>query len=280
MKIERDSVGRDDFHVVRFSNTSCLAEFRETEYSQPLRSTIYKTDLAWIHHDGFGDFARSAGAAVLKILRGAGIRRGTLVDLGCGSGIFAAIAERAGFDVIGVDQSPAMLALAKRVSPKSKFIHSSVDKFTVPPCDVVTALGEPLNYGADRRVSDLHRVFARIARALRPGGMFLFDLILHEGHPMNYRSWRAGDGWTLLWEVSEDQKRRILTRHNIAFRTVQGRIRHGEEHHTVQLFRRKEVEQALRVAGFKFVVSPKYGKWSLPVRRLAFIVTKPLNFTR
>jgi SAM-dependent methyltransferase len=238
-------------------------------------STIYKADLAWIHHSGFGDFARSAGAEVLEILRRSGIRGGTLVDLGSGSGIFAALAERAGFNVIGVDQSRAMVALAKRVSPKSEFIQSSLDKFSVPPCDVVTALGEPFNYGADRRVGDLRRLFVRIARALRPGGMFLFDLILHEGEPMNYRSWRAGDGWTLLWGVSEDQNRRNLTRHNISFRTVKGRIRRGEERHIVQLFKRKEVEQALHVAGFKFVVSPKYGTWSLPPRRLAFIATKP-----
>jgi SAM-dependent methyltransferase len=240
-------------------------------------SPIYKTDVAWIHHAGFGDFARSAGPEVLKILRQAGIRDGTLVDLGCGSGIFAAIAERAGFHVIGVDQSPAMVALAKRESPKSKFIQSSLDSFSVPPCDVVTALGEPFNYGANRRVSNLRRVFTRIARALRPGGMFLFDLVLYEGKPMNYRSWRAGDRWTLLWEVSEDQKRRTLTRHNITFRQAKGRIRRGEERHIVQLFRRKEIEQALRIAGFKFVVSLKYGRWSLPPRRRAFIATKPLN---
>jgi SAM-dependent methyltransferase len=247
---------------------------------RPLPSTIYQTDLAWIHHVGFGDFARSAGPEVLKLLRRGGLKRGTLVDLGCGSGIFAALAERAGFRVVGVDQSAAMLALAKRESPKSHFIQSSLDNFPLPPCDIVTALGEPFNYGPNRRLTDLRRVFVRIARALRPGGMFLFDLILHEGKPMNYRSWRSGDGWTILWEASEDGKRRNLTRHNITFRTVRSRIRRGEEHHTVHLFKRTEVELALRAAGFKFVVSPKYGVWSLPPRRLAFIATKPLNPNR
>jgi trans-aconitate methyltransferase len=110
-----------------------------------LRSTIYQADLARIHHVGFGDFAKSAGPEVLKILRRAAITRGTLVDLGCGSGIWAAMAERAGLRVVGVDQSRTMLALTKRESPKSQFIQSSLDKFSVPPCDVVTALGEPFN---------------------------------------------------------------------------------------------------------------------------------------
>lgn len=240
-----------------------------------LHSTIYKTDLAWIHHVGFGDFARSAGPEVLKILRRGGLRRGTLVDLGCGSGIFAAMAERAGFSVVGVDQSSAMLSLAKRQSPKSQFIRSSLDRFSLPPCDIVTALGEPFNYGAKRRLRDLRRVFVRIARALRPGGMFLFDLILREGEPMNYRNWRAERDWAVLFEVTEDVKRGKLTRHMITFRKVQDRIRRGEESHEVQLFPRREVARALRTAGFNFVVSHRYGRWTLPPRRLAFIATKP-----
>jgi SAM-dependent methyltransferase len=274
-KIERDQVA-----TLRFNQDLRERIWRNSarrDTLSALRSTIYKTDVAWIHHVGFGDFSRSAGAEVLEILRRGAIRGGTLVDLGCGSGIFAAMAERAGFHVVGVDISPAMLALAKRESPKSQFIQSSLDKFSVPPCDVVTALGEPFNYGADRRLMDIRRLFARIARALHPGGMFLFDLILHEGEPMNYRSWRSGHGWAVLWEVIEDRKHRKLTRHNITFRTAKGRIRRGEERHTVQLFRRKDVERALREAGFKFVVSAKYGGWSLPPRRLAFIATKPLR---
>jgi SAM-dependent methyltransferase len=240
-----------------------------------LPPTIYRTDIAWIHHTGFGDFARSAGAEILKMLRRQNITRGTLVDLGCGSGIWAAMAQRAGFYVVGVDISPAMLALAKRQSPKSRFVRSSLDKFPLPPCDVVTSLGEPFNYCDGKRTTDLRRLFVRIARALRAGGKFFFDLILHEGNPMNYRSWRTGPGWVLLWEVSEDSKRRKLTRRNITFRRFQGRIRQGEESHTVYLFARREVEQALRAAGFKFAVSHKYGRWTLPIRRLAFIATKP-----
>ena len=275
MKIERDPVATLQFNECHREHLWRNSTRRDT--LSLLRSTIYKTDVAWIHHVGFGDFARSAGAEVLKILRRAAIRGGTLVDLGCGSGIFAAMAERAGFHVVGVDISPAMLALAKRESPNSQFIQSSLDKFSLPPCHVVTALGEPFNYGADRRLSDLRRLFLRIARALRPGGKFLVDLILHEGEPMNYRSWRAGRGWAVLWEAIEDRKRRTLTRHNITFRTAKGRIRRGVERHTVQLFTRKQVEQALRVAGFKFVVSPRYGGWSLPPRRLAFVATKPLR---
>jgi SAM-dependent methyltransferase len=240
-----------------------------------VRSALYREDLAWIHHADFGDFARSAGPEVLNILRRAGIKRGKLVDLGCGSGIWAAMAERAGFRVIGVDFSRAMLALARRESPKSKFVQASLDQFSFPPCDVVTALGEPFNYGAGGQASRLRPLFARVARALSPNGRLIFDVLLYDGQPMNYRTWRAGQDYAVLTEVSEDRKKRKLTRRMLTFRTVNGRIRRGDECHVLECFPRVSVERALRAAGFKFRSSRRYGKWPLLPRRLAFIATKP-----
>jgi len=119
-----------------------VAKFRDHGWRNPattatltvlVRSTLYRKDLAWIHHAGFGDFARSAGPGVLHILRRAGMKRGKLVDLGCGSGIWAAMAEHAGFRVIGVDFSPAMLAMARRESPKSRFVQASLASFRFHP---------------------------------------------------------------------------------------------------------------------------------------------------
>lgn len=50
---------------------------------------MYHDDLAHVQHDGFGDFARRAAPGLLALLRQAGIGRGaTVVDLGCGSGIW------------------------------------------------------------------------------------------------------------------------------------------------------------------------------------------------
>jgi trans-aconitate methyltransferase len=93
---------------------------------------FYSQDLAWIHHVGFGDFALSAGRELLPLLRRAGLQRGTLVDLGCGSGIWAALAQRAGFAVVGVDCSSAMVALARQHSPLSKFVRASLHTFELP----------------------------------------------------------------------------------------------------------------------------------------------------
>ena len=80
-------------------------------------TSSYQEDLAYIHHVGFSDFAANAAPHLLRILRRSGIKRGKLIDLACGSGIWARAAQRAGFTLLGVDSSPAMIRLARRVAP-------------------------------------------------------------------------------------------------------------------------------------------------------------------
>ncbi len=50
----------------------------------------YGGDLARIHHAAFGDLAEQAAPRILSWLGAAGIRDGLVVDLGCGSGLWAA----------------------------------------------------------------------------------------------------------------------------------------------------------------------------------------------
>ncbi len=239
--------------------------------------TIYQADLAYVHHAGFSALVRQAAPALRRLLRRAGLKCGTLIDLGCGSGIWARQAQRAGFDVIGVDCSSAMVRLAKRVAPGARFFCASLHHFRFPPCDVVTALGEGFNYlpPGRGRAPGLRRLFGRIAKALRPGGMLIFDLIVSDGSPMNYRTWRSGKDWAVLVEVSEPRRRRLLVRKITTFRKVRAGYRRSEEVHAVRLFERAEVARALRQAGFSFRVARGYGRRRLPPRRLAFIARKP-----
>src|SRR5687767_15523389 len=76
-------------------------------------SSEYREDLAWIHHTGFTEFAESAASWLRTILP-----RGLIVDVGCGSGVLARELTRDGFDVLGIDPSPSMLALARSTAPQ------------------------------------------------------------------------------------------------------------------------------------------------------------------
>jgi 2-polyprenyl-3-methyl-5-hydroxy-6-metoxy-1,4-benzoquinol methylase len=81
-------------------------------------SHAYREDLSWIHDLGFGDLARHAAELLLQTLAAEGFREGLVVDLGCGTGILAEAVSNAGYDVLGVDLSPAMIEMARRRVPE------------------------------------------------------------------------------------------------------------------------------------------------------------------
>src|SRR4051794_17200104 len=106
----------------------------------------YRDDLAYIHDAGFGHFARAAAPFLLEALRRQGTRDGLVIDLGCGSGILSEAVSAAGFDVLGVDLSASMLALARRRVPRGEFRQESLLTAELPPCVAVCAVGEGVNY--------------------------------------------------------------------------------------------------------------------------------------
>lgn len=232
---------------------------------------MYHEDLAHIQHVGFGDFADGAAPGLLALLRAAGIPSGRVLDLGCGAGVWLRELERAGYDARGIDASAALVRIARRVARGVPIRTGSLYTSVLPECDAITAIGEVLGYCPARggRAPALPRFFARAARSLRPSGLLLFDLIV-EGRPMRYRTRREGKGWAIVAEVSEDPARRRLVREITTFRRTRSGCRRRHERHVVRVVSRREVESALRAAGFSVRVARRYGGFELAPRRLAF----------
>lgn len=236
-------------------------------------SSFYEEDLAYIHQAGFSAHARNAGETVFARLQDAGIDSGLVVDLGCGSGIWAAMLVGAGFDVLGFDISAAMIRLARRNAPAAEFRCASISEAHIPSCVAVTAFGEVFNYRSD--VLSLPVLFSRIARSLCSGGLFVFDVLVGSGEPlMQYRSWQSGDDWAVLTEVHEQPADRRLERHIISFRAEGAWYRRTEEHHLLHVWHPDDVEAALLSAGFKFSSADRYGTYQLAERRLAYFARK------
>ncbi|MBZ5537033.1 MAG: class I SAM-dependent methyltransferase [Acidobacteriia bacterium] len=237
----------------------------------------YRNDLSYIHDVGFGGFANRAAKGLLKLLRQAGITKGVVVDLGCGSGIWAQKLSGAGYEVWGIDLSPAMIRLARKRVPSVKFLTGSYLKVALPPCDAVTALGECFNYRFDKRnnLRELSRLFRRVYRALRPGGLFLFDMAgPGRGNVPHLRYWE-GNGWAILVDVVEDQRKRQLTRQIMTFRKRGKLYRRDHETHSLHLFERTEITKQLRQAGFSVHLLHGYGKLPLPKSCTGFMARKP-----
>ena len=233
----------------------------------------YGVDLARIHHEAFADLARHAGPAIVGHLRAAGIRRGLIVDLGCGSGILARYLSERGYQVLGVDPSAAMVRIARRVAPAARFIQKRAEDVLLPPCMAVVATGEALTYLPERSAPTAHlrRHIHRVSRALRPGGLFVFDAIVEDGlEPMTYRTWRASRDWVVLADVAEDRRRHIVSRRITTFARCGATYRRSYSKHRVGVYQPGRVLQDLRTAGFAARTSPGYGNAAPGPRRQVF----------
>lgn len=100
-------------------------------------------------------------------------------DLACGTGTTALLLARRGTRMYGVDLSPVMCRLARakarRLGLPLRVLRSDMRDFRLPePVDLVLCEFDALNHVA--RKQDLARVARAVARNLRPGGHFYFDV--------------------------------------------------------------------------------------------------------
>lgn len=237
----------------------------------------YKADLAYIHDVGFGRFAEDAAAGLLDILRRARISRGRVVDLGCGSGIWAAELIDAGYDVLGVDLSADMIEIARRRAPRAKFQVGSYLNTRLPSCAAVTSIGECFSYLFDENNGKrpLASLFRRVYTALEPGGLFLFDVATPGRAAGPSRKYWEGDDWAVLVEFDEDGKRKRLTRRITSFRKVGKLYRRDREVHHVRLYDRTELATMLRGVGFRVRPLRGYGELRFPKGLAGFQARKP-----
>jgi len=245
------------------------------------RPAGYGEDLAHVHDAGFSDFAERAAPFLLAQLRPLVPEGGRVVDLGCGSGRLAFHLARAGYAVLGVDRSAALLALARRRAPGATFRRASFLDLELPPCHAVVALGEVFNYRFDPRVdaAALRRLFRRVYRALSPGGLFAFDVAGPARAPRSgfAAGWKMGDGWAVLFEKEARRSGRTLARRVVTFRRVGRSYRRSEELHLLRLYPEAEVRAALERAGFEVRMRRGYGALRLGRGLAAFLARKPLR---
>ena len=109
------------------------------------------------------------GSSLLELLE---LRAGERVlDLGCGTGQLTAEIARLGAQVVGIDNSPDMLAAARKNFTEIVFEQADATSFQFPePFDAI------FSNAALHWVKDQEAAAACIGRALRPGGRFVCEL--------------------------------------------------------------------------------------------------------
>jgi len=238
----------------------------------------YDRDLAYIHDTGFTGFARKAAPGLLRLLRQSRILGGLVVDAGCGSGVWARELTERGYDVLGIDISAHMIRLARRQAPAAKFQIGSFLSAALPPCDALTAIGECINYAFDRSSGKkgLTQFFHRVHGALRPGGVFIFDIVEPGVVPEGpQRRFLEGPDWAILLEAREDRRRKTLTRQIASFRRMGKLYRRSEEIHRLHLYSGSELLAELSRAGFEASLLGGYGRFRFPPAHVGFLARKP-----
>lgn len=264
-----------------FEVVDTCTNFRKALGAVPERPAglIYGAVLARLHHRHFGFLARSAAGELLARLAALGVASGTVVDLAAGSGLLSARVAAAGFDVFGVDLSLEMLELARAEAPTARLLHGSLWTAPLPPCVAVAAVGEALSYAADPLAAGagaLEALFGACHRALKPGGLLLFDVAgPGRSGPSGHRRafWTFGEGHLGL-EESEDGPAHRLARRVTVFVPEGPLHRRFEEVHALCLYEPGQVEAALEGAGFSWERLDGYGHEKLGAGWYAYVARR------
>lgn len=104
------------------------------------------------------------------------VKKGLCLDLACGTGAISAILDQQGFEVIGIDSSADMLAIAKNKRQGMKLIHADLRNFTIrgKKAGFAVSLYDSLNYLLTK--ADLLKAFKQINQNLAPCALFFFDI--------------------------------------------------------------------------------------------------------
>jgi SAM-dependent methyltransferase len=226
----------------------------------------YRSDLARIHHLGFSFHAEDTAPGILSLLEP--VRGGTVVEIGCGSGLLTRYLVDAGYRVIATDASPAMLELARdHVGEGAEIQRLTLPDDPVPEADAIVGVGHALNYLDEAEQVD--RALVAIARALRPDGLLAIDLCdlewAAERRDQRPVGW-TGEGWALVTEFSVPSPDRYVRQMATFTRNDDGLTwRRDDERHDNVMVDVSKVPTLLAEHGVEATVGDAFGDEQLPI---------------
>lgn len=148
---------------------------------------------------------------VIDLLTAAGVRPGTpVLDLGCGAGAHAVALANVGFDVVGVDAAPGMLARARRkttpdLASRLRFEQHDADR-PLPFAD--GAFAAAIAVSVLQTLSRPVLTCREVARLLAPDGVFV---VIHFGRqPHHDQPLRQAVHWRIDHLKRKSWPNRIL----------------------------------------------------------------------
>lgn len=112
---------------------------------------------------------------ILNLLQDRKITEGLVLELGCGTGKLMTLLGKAGFDMIGVDNSVEMLQIAReKTSQDFLYLLQDMREFELyGTVKAVISVCDSVNYITKKE--ELRKVFQLVNNYLDPEGLFIFD---------------------------------------------------------------------------------------------------------
>lgn len=175
-----------------------------------------------------------------------------LLDLACGQGRHSIALARSGYTMTGLDASPQLLAVARRGASEAglriEFVEGDMRSIPYVECfDGVINMFTAFGYFRDEEEN--LRVLTGIARALKPGGRLIMELMHRDRVVANYREtdWYELDDGTIIWIRRHFDPIRGLNTVIDRWRTPAGE--EHERYHQIRLYSATELDLMLRSAG-------------------------------
>jgi SAM-dependent methyltransferase len=179
-----------------------------------------------------------------------------VLDLCCGPGRHSLELARHGLHVTGLDLNPDYLETARRTAQTANLLLETVaaDMREIPFQNSFDAvINMYSSFGYLESEADDARVLEAAARAIKPGGRLLLDMLNREWAVANYipHDWHAAADGTLYVERRELDL--ATSRMHVSFTVVEanGGRRDSVGHH-IRLYTLTETTRLLEQAGFRF----------------------------
>lgn len=187
----------------------------------------------------------------------AGVRR--VLDLGCGTGSHSLALAQRGYQVVGIDRSPAMLSRARakrapRLAGRAEFLCADIRRLALSQrFDAALMMFAVLGYLGDEDA--VAEALAATRRHLEPGGLFAFDVwyapaVLRIGPSERVRRVEGSAGPLSRRARGELHPQRRLCRVVVELCDPQGDAPTVREIHEVRYFSADELRRLLSAAGF------------------------------
>lgn len=197
---------------------------------------------------------------ILNLLQDRKITEGLVLELGCGTGKLMTLLGKAGFDMIGVDNSVEMLQIAReKTSQDFLYLLQDMREFELyGTVKAVISVCDSVNYITKKE--ELRKVFQLVNNYLDPEGVFIFDFnteykyreILGERTIAENR-----EDCSFIWDNYYYEKEKI-NEYDLSLFIREGKeniYKKYQEIHYQRAYTLEEMREYIEKAGMKFITA-------------------------